>query len=454
MRRLSAFRAPVASAQAAALAPAAAPVQALRRAAADGGNRLYEWSLSMSLPDLEDAGPQGARPAGEAGAPTREAGSGPADPPPAGARAARALMPDYLRLVALFGIVVVNVQFIAFSALNGFDGAPGATARDTLTLWLVDGLALLKTYGLFSFMFGVGLGFLMRSAERRGEPLGRLYRNRMIGLAILGIAHGCLFFPGDILTIYAITGGVLYLVRDWPVRRLVRAGAALLVLQAVIAPPLFLATSEAPADIVALEREILTEGGFLDAVLFRSIGYAVILPIFLLAQGTAALGWFCLGLAAVKSGMIDDAGHPLWRRARRLCLGPGVALSLLGAAIWHWGPAVPGAVLTVAAAPVATLGYLGLIAALARPPGPVMARLLAAGGSSLSVYLGQSIVLSTVFSGYGLGLWGAVDMPTAVAIAVAVTAALIAALAAWRSRFALGPFEWVLRAITHARLPG
>ena len=25
----------------------------------------------------------------------------------------RALMPDYLRLVALFGIVVVNVQFIA-----------------------------------------------------------------------------------------------------------------------------------------------------------------------------------------------------------------------------------------------------------------------------------------------------------------------------------------------------
>ena len=31
----------------------------------------------------------------------------------------RALMPDYLRLIALFGIVVVNVQFIAFSALHG-----------------------------------------------------------------------------------------------------------------------------------------------------------------------------------------------------------------------------------------------------------------------------------------------------------------------------------------------
>ena len=34
--------------------------------------------------------------------------------------APRALMPDYLRLFELFGIVVVNVQYIAFSALHGF----------------------------------------------------------------------------------------------------------------------------------------------------------------------------------------------------------------------------------------------------------------------------------------------------------------------------------------------
>jgi len=201
-----------------------------------------------------------------------------------------------------------------------------------------------------------------------------------------------------------------------------------------------------------MERAILTGGGFLEAVLFRSTGFAVIMPSFLVIQGTAALGWFCIGLAAVKSGMIDDAAHPLWRRARRWCLGPGGALGLAGAAIWQWGPPVPGAVTTIVAAPVATIGYLGAIAALARPPGPIMERVLAAGGSSLSVYLGQSIILSTAFSAYGLGLWGAVDRLTAVAIAVAVTAALIAALAAWRVVFALGPFEWVLRRITYARL--
>lgn len=365
-------------------------------------------------------------------------------------RSKRALMPDYLRLIALFGIVVVNVQFIAFSSLKGFV-TPGAdTAADAIALWLIHGLALLKTYGLFSFMFGVGLGFLMRSAAQRDLPFGRIYRNRMIGLLGLGIVHGCLFFPGDILAIYAVTGSILYLFRDWPVRRLVRVGAGLLVAQALIAPPLLLATPETPADMFLLERELLGEGGFFEAVIFRSIGFALTMPAFLVIQGSAALGWFCLGLAAVKSGLIDKSGHPLWKRARCLCLAPGVILSLLGAAIWQWGATVPGAVLTIAVAPLATLGYLGLIAAISRPPGPVMAHVLAAGGSSLSIYLGQSIILSTIFAGYGLGLWDEVSRTTASAIAVLVTGALIMVLVIWHIWIRLGPFEWVLRRITYS----
>jgi uncharacterized protein len=364
----------------------------------------------------------------------------------------RALMPDYLRLFALFGIVVVNVQYIAFSALHGPADPVAMSVSDAITLWLVNGLALLKTFGLFSFMFGVGVGFLMRSAARQDLPFGRLYRNRMIGLLVLGIAHGCLFFPGDILAIYSVTGGILYLMRDWPAGRLMRLGAALLVLQVLIAPPLLLAAPQTPPDLFAIERQVLTQGGFPEAVLFRSIGFAVIMPAFLVIQGIAALGWFCLGLAAVKSAMIDDALHPLWRNTRRWCLVPGVALGLLGAGIWQWGSPVTGMVLAVVGAPVATLGYLGLIAMLSRPPGRIMAHALDAGGSSLSIYLGQSIILSTIFSGYGLGLWNEVDRLTAVTIAIVVTALLIAALSIWRTRFALGPFERILRWITYSRL--
>lgn len=201
-----------------------------------------------------------------------------------------------------------------------------------------------------------------------------------------------------------------------------------------------------------MERAILTEGGFLDVVLFRSIGFAFIMPTFLVIQGISALGWFCLGLAAVKSGMIDESDHPLWRRARRWCLLPGVVPGIAGAAIWQWGPSVPGMVLTTVSASVATLGYLGLIAALSRPPGPIMSKALTAGGSSLSIYLGQSIVLSTLFAGYGMGLWGELDRFMAVLIAIVVTASLMVLLFVWRRPFALGPFEWLLRRMTYAGL--
>ncbi|MEM9433185.1 MAG: DUF418 domain-containing protein [Pseudomonadota bacterium] len=362
----------------------------------------------------------------------------------------RAYMPDYLRLIALFGIVVVNVQYIAFSALHGFAEPVGKTFEDHLTLWLVNGLALLKTYGLFSFMFGVGFGFLMRSSERRSLRFGPIYRNRMIGLLLLGILHGCLFFPGDILVIYAIAGSVLFVFRDWNATRLVRIGAGLLVLQLVAGLPLLLIASETPEETFLYEETALGGGSFLDAVVFRAVGFAFILPVFLVVQGLSALGWFCLGLACVKSGMIDNARHQLWRKARRICLLPGMSLSLFGAGLWQWGPSGGGAALTILAAPIATLGYLGLIALISRPPGPIMSHALTAGGSSLSVYLGQSIVLTSIFSAYGFGLWEELGRTTATLTAVFVTVFLIVALSVWRNWFKLGPFEWLLRKITYA----
>jgi uncharacterized protein len=107
-----------------------------------------------------------------------------------------------------------------------------------------------------------------------------------------------------------------------------------------------------------------------------------------------------------------------------------------------------GEAIVVLAAPVATLGYLGLIAALPAGSGPVMAALRGVGASSLSIYLGQSILLSTLFAPYGAGLWGAVGALQAAGIALAATLALMLALIAWRKVFVLGPFEWVLRRIT------
>ena len=44
-------------------------------------------------------------------------------------------MPDYLRLIALFSIVVVNVQYIAFSSLHGFAEPVGDDLADATVGW-------------------------------------------------------------------------------------------------------------------------------------------------------------------------------------------------------------------------------------------------------------------------------------------------------------------------------
>ena len=374
------------------------------------------------------------------------------------ASSSRALMPDYLRLFALFGIVVVNVLSIAFSFEKSMFEPVGDTLTDATAVWLVYGIALMKSYGLFSFMFGVGLGFLMQATERKGLAFGKVYRNRIIGLLLLGLAHGCLFFPGDILVTYAVYGAILYLFRNWSVRRLVWVGGIILAIQIVIVGPvtgigIAIAESVGFEDdfaLLSLERDVLIGGTFLDAVAFRAEMYLSYLPVILIMQGFVVLGWFSLGLAAVKASVIDNADHPIWQRARRYCLVPGVLGSLVGAWMWQFGNLGAGMALTTSAAPVATLGYLGVIAAISRPPGPFMKMALAAGGNSLSVYLGQSIILSTVFSGYGLGLWEGVGHATVIVLSVLVTAALMAAVSVWRQYFAVGPFEWVLRRMTYA----
>ncbi|MEM8591861.1 MAG: DUF418 domain-containing protein [Pseudomonadota bacterium] len=362
--------------------------------------------------------------------------------------AQRALMPDYLRLFALFGIVAVNAPYMAFSLDSGFFAAPSYTVVDEVVMGLVHGLFMGKSYGLFSFMFGVGLAFMMRSAETCSLPFARIYWARMVGLLALGIAHGCLFFPYDILALYAMTGAAFFFLRNLSARTLTILGGLLVLVQIPMTTAILLSYGK-PGLPGAYEIQVMTTGTWAEVVALRTETFSFISFGALFYQGFSSLGWFCLGLAALRIGAIDDNDHQLWRRLRFL-LAPALAVSLSGGALMVRGDYTWGVVLTLHAAPFATAAYLGVIARVSRPPGPGMQLLLKAGASSLTVYLGQSIILSTVFAPYGLGLWSQLSPGIVTALAFAVTLALIAFVILWTRVFRLGPFEWLLRKITYA----
>jgi len=113
--------------------------------------------------------------------------------------AGRHVLPDLVRAFAVLGIVLVNVAYLAYpGAVTYHDGGLNSSL-DYSAYFGVNTLATLKSYTLFSLMFGVGFAYQMQSAERRKIPLRGRYTRRLIGLLILGLLHVTFAFVGAAL---------------------------------------------------------------------------------------------------------------------------------------------------------------------------------------------------------------------------------------------------------------
>jgi uncharacterized protein len=101
-------------------------------------------------------------------------------------------------------------------------------------------------------------------------------------------------------------------------------------------------------------------------------------------------------------------------------------------------------------APLLTFGYVGaLLRLLERRPSWV-AWLRYPGRMSLTTYLGQSLVLATVFGPWGLGWYQRLPYGGTVLVAVATYAATAGVARLVLGRFRQGPFEWAMSRWTRA----
>ena len=104
-------------------------------------------------------------------------------------------------------------------------------------------------------------------------------------------------------------------------------------------------------------------------------------------------------------------------------------------------------------APALAVGYLAAAALiLARHAESRIAGLIGiAGRVSLTVYVGQSVVMSLLMHGYGLGLATRIGSAGSVLLALAVYAGMVAFAALWLKVLRIGPLEWILRSLTEWR---
>ena len=374
----------------------------------------------------------------------------------------REALPDRLRGVALLGIVVVNAAFLGIS-VDGFTQASVDGVANRLTALLVNTFAQGKFYLLFSFLFGYSASFILRE---QSKPDRRRYLRRMLALFLFGLAHAAFFFDGDILITYSIFGVLLFLVSrssDRALKRWTIAAVAAGVFFIIVVASLAAAFPEGGSGLGNLESALAT-GTFAEASLARLQALPTVLFSVFLLQGPMAFAAFVIGLRASRIRLLADPGSHigLWRKLARWGWAIGLPLQAVAAgmqigAIAAGTPFSPfgafGLVLGFSTAPILTAGYIGSVALLVHRRSSFLAFMAPAGRMSLTVYIGESALLSLVFTAYGLDYfakWGAFPV---VLTAIGSWALLSVFAWLWMKRFNQGPLERVLAIITGKKQP-
>lgn len=374
--------------------------------------------------------------------------------------AVREALPDRLRGIALLGIVVVNAAYLGISA-DGFTADSVDGAGNRLTALLVATFAQGKFYLLFSFLFGYSASFILRDNT---TPNRRRFVRRMIALFLFGLAHAVFFFIGDILITYAILGLLLLAVSrasDRALRAWTIASISISVFFILALTSLLAAFPDESSGLEGLQTALAT-GTFGEAALARLEELpSVFFGVFIL-QGPMAFAAFVLGLRASRRRLLaDPAGNvDLWRKMAMWGWGIGLPLQAIAAGMQIGAIAAgnsyslagaAGLALGFITAPILTAGYIGSIALLLTRRPTALAFLAPAGRMSLTVYIGESAVLSIVFGAYGFGYFGQWGALAVVSAAIASWVVLSVFAWAWMRRFDKGPLEYVLALVTGRR---
>ena len=82
------------------------------------------------------------------------------------------------------------------------------------------------------------------------------------------------------------------------------------------------------------------------------------------------------------------------------------------------------------------------------------APIAATGRMPLTNYLMQTLIATTIFNGWGFGLWGKVGPAACLLLAFAIFFVIQVPLSVWwLRRYEFGPMEWLWRYSTYGRRP-
>jgi uncharacterized protein len=396
---------------------------------------------------------------------------------------------DVLRGVALLGILSINIWGFALPDLAFSDpSAVGGSSPINKGVWAFFHLLCeQKMMSLFSMLFGAGLVVMVQRSDARGTSLTGIYYRRICWLLVFGLLHAFLLWDGDILVPYALCGFVLY-----PFRRL-RPGLQILLgalvflsqvpltvglglgevrLQQMTGPNNDRGTEEQRELRRNLEAELFPSHDIDEEIERHQQGYAAQLGVraednlggeiagFIFWSGPRAGGLMLIGMGLMQL-RIFAAERSFRFYARLAVLGYLLGLPLVGYGIYDmtshdfdvlrqylWS----GHFNYVGSLFVA-LGHAGVVMLICKAGllSWLTARLAAVGRMALSNYLMQSILCTTLFEGWGFGLFGQLDRTGLLGVVAAIWLIQLTVSPLWLRYFRFGPMEWLWRSLTYWR---
>ena len=389
---------------------------------------------------------------------------------------------DAIRGFAVCGILVMNIVSMGEPGYAYIDPTyyGGAKGWDLLAWCLAYVFADGKMRMLFTMLFGASLAI----TTDRAEHPALLHYPRMAWLLVFGMIHCWFFWYGDILVEYALIGMLLFVARKWPPLALFYAAAVLVLVEtglelssamyasqmqhAAELPGATQAARDAwaavrnemapPTQIIAFELEKY-RGSFLDAFAARVPMATMFQTQFLPVNLIGSTGIAAFGLGLYRAGFLTGA----WRRQTYWALvGAGVIacvayIPLVQLIITRsFDPVLLPITnnISLILRPLVALGYASTIILLLRA-GKIRwltVRLEAAGRMAFTNYLGTTLIATTLFYGYGFGLFGYLSRAELYIIVFAIWAFILLWSRIWLTRYRYGPLEWLWRSLARCQL--
>jgi uncharacterized protein len=404
---------------------------------------------------------------------------------------------DMLRGVAVLGILVMNIYGFAMPFIAYANPLiMGGTELHNLGTWFVTHIFFdQKFLSVFAMLFGAGMILMTERAEARDARPARIYYRRQFWLLLIGAVHGYLIWFGDILFSYAAIGMLIYLLRRRRPRTLIIIACLLLPLALVFNYGMAVSTEQTIVEIAAIEetqdagedlseeqQKVLAEweamrpfmfpgdedlqkdlaayrGNYIDIVRHR-------VPVVFMMQMFATLffGLFriaplmLIGAALMKLGVLSgERSAGFYRHLMLAGYLVGLPITVFSAIDLNAHAFDTlylfrvGGIANYVGSLVVAFGHIGLVMLIYKTGAlqRLMSKFAAVGRMALTNYLMHSLILTTVFYGYGLGLYGTIPRFWQMGFVIAVIALQLALSAWWLNRYRFGPVEWLSRSLTY-----